>query len=351
MPDPDFERFRTAMRRREPDRVPLGEMHADREVKEAFLGRPIKTLADEVAFWYQAGYDYVCLPMGVMYAEVVGRELRQTDIATAYAAGDHTATWAEEGYGPLATDRGYADFAWPDPDQADVDPYRQTPLRRGMQVIAYFGKIFTYTWMQMGMTGFALALYENPGLVARVFRQFGERHLAILERIVTLPNLGGVWIADDLAYAEGMLVNPDVLREHVFPWYRRMGQMCRQRDLIYIFHSDGDIRPVLPDLVQCGFDAIHPIEPKAMDIRELKRDWGDRLALVGNLDLKYTLTRGTPAEVREEVRGLIRDVAPGGGFACGSSNSVTYYVPLANFNALRDAVFAFGAYPINLRPG
>lgn len=345
MPDPNFDRFRAAMHRREADRVPLGEMHADKEVKEAFLGRAVKTLDDEVEFWYRAGYDYVCLPMGVMYAEVVGRDLKQTDIPTAYAEG-HRANWAEEGFGPLATDAGLANFPWPEPDKIDLELYRRVPLKKGMQVIAYFGKIYTYTWMQMGMTGFAVALYENPRLVARVFREFGERHLAIFERILELPDIGGVWIADDLAYTEGMLVNPAVLREHCFPWYRRMGQMCRERGILFIFHSDGDIRPVIPDLIDCGFHAIHPIEPKAMDIRELKRDYGDRLALIGNLDLKYTLPRGTPAEVRAEVRGLIRDVAPGGGYACGSSNSVTYYVPLANFNAMREAVFEFGRYPI-----
>jgi uroporphyrinogen decarboxylase len=348
MPDPDFERFRTALLRREPDRVPLGDMHADVEVKEAFLGRPIRALEDEVDFWYRAGYDYACLPMGVMYAEVVGRDLRRSDLATAYEGKAHPAAWAEEGFGPLATQAGLADFPWPDPDAVDLDQYRRVPLRPGMQVIAYFGKIYTYTWMQMGMTGFAVALYEDPNLVARVFEEFGRRHLAIFERILELPDVGGVWIADDLAYTEGMLVNPQVLRRHVFPWYKRMGDMCRARGLLYIFHSDGDIRPVIPDLAECGFHAIHPIEPKAMDIRQLKRDWGSRLALVGNLDLKYTLTRGTPEEVREEVRGLIRDVAPGGGYACGSSNSVTYYVPLANFNAMREAVFEFGRYPISV---
>jgi len=347
MPQPNFDRFRTAILRREPDRVPLGDMHADDEVMEAFLGRPLASLDDRIAFWHQAGYDYACLPMGVMYAEVVGQELRRTDLDTSYRA-DHTATWAEEGFGPLATDEGYADYAWPDPADADIDQFRAVPLPDGMKLLAYFGKIFTYTWMQMGLTGLSMALYENPDLVARVFRQFGERHMAIFERIIALPNLGGVWIADDMAYAEGMLVNPAILREHVFPWYRRMGAMCRERGLLFIFHSDGDIRPVIPDIIDAGFLAIHPIEPKAMDIRHLKRDYGDRLALIGNLDLKYTLTRGTPSEVRAEVRGLIRDIAPGGGYACGSSNSVTYYVPLENFNAMREATFEFGAYPISL---
>ena len=204
-------------------------MHADLEVKEAFLGRPVQTLDDEVDFWYRAGYEYVCLPIGVMYAEVVSTRLKRSDLGTAYEGKAHTAAWAEEGFGPLASEAGFRDFPWPDPDGVDLERYRKVPLRSGMQVIAYFGKIFTYTWMQMGMTGFAVALYENPRLVARVFEEFGRRHPAVFQRIVQLPDLGGVWIADDMAYSEGMLVSPDVLREHCLPWYRKMGGICRER--------------------------------------------------------------------------------------------------------------------------
>ncbi len=85
-----------------------------------------------------------------------------------------------------------------------------------------------------------------------------------------------------------------------------------------------------------------------MDIAELKRRVGDRLCLIGNIDLGYTLTRGTPAEVDAEVRERIRTVGPGGGYCVGSSNSITSYVPLANYNAMREAVFRYGRYPLQL---
>ena len=86
-----------------------------------------------------------------------------------------------------------------------------------------------------------------------------------------------------------------------------------------------------------------------MDIAAVKRQYGDRLALLGNLDLGYTMTRGTPAEVRQAVRELMRDVAPGGGYLLGSANSITNYVPLENFRAMLAAGREFGRYPISLR--
>jgi len=116
----------------------------------------------------------------------------------------------------------------------------------------------------------------------------------------------------------------------------------------FIMHSDGRLWEVIPDLIALGLNALHPIEPKAMDITEVKARYGHKLALFGNLDLGYTLTRGTPDEVRAEVRQRIKELAPGGGYAVGSSNSVTRYVPVENFNAMREATFEYGEYPIDL---
>jgi uroporphyrinogen decarboxylase len=103
----------------------------------------------------------------------------------------------------------------------------------------------------------------------------------------------------------------------------------------------------MEDIIGCGFDALNPIEPKAMDINAIKREYGSRISIIGNIDLGYTLTRGTPQEVREEVRQRIQDLAPGGGYAVSSSNSIPEYVPLANFNAMREATFEYGRYPIS----
>ncbi len=90
------------------------------------------------------------------------------------------------------------------------------------------------------------------------------------------------------------------------------------------------------------------LDQLAERIVEVKRRYGDRLCLIGNIDLGYTLTRGTPEEVEAEVRERIRTLAPGGGYCVSSSNSVTEYVPFANYQAMRQAVLKYGKYPIRL---
>jgi uroporphyrinogen decarboxylase len=93
---------------------------------------------------------------------------------------------------------------------------------------------------------------------------------------------------------------------------------------------------------------LHPIEPKAMDIVALKCRYAGRLALMGNLDLAYPLSLGTPQEVATEVKRLLTRVAPGGGYCLGSGNSVPEYVPLANYQAMRETCLEYGGYPIQV---
>jgi uroporphyrinogen decarboxylase len=363
---PDFERFKKAvMCRGEPDRVPLGEAGIDIDVKEAFLKRPIRTLEDEVEFWYEAGYDYVPLPVGMRimfrmgFSSDVKPELGEAVSGLLrvkrYGYGvikrqERQRNWAESLKGIVTNDSEFESFPWPDVHDFNYSRVERIAdiLPKGMKLIIYQGWIFTPTWMLMGFVTFCLALKENPDFVARLFRKVGEIQFRIFEHLMGYDHVGGVWMPDDIAYTEGLMVNPDVLHEHVFPWYKRMGEICKSRDLPYIYHSDGDLREVIEDLIDAGFNGIHPIEPKAMDIVELKRKYGGRLSLIGNIDLGYTLTRGTPEEVEEEVRERIRTVAPGGGYCVGSSNSVTEYVPLENYNAMREATFKYGKYPISI---
>ena len=84
-----------------------------------------------------------------------------------------------------------------------------------------------------------------------------------------------------------------------------------------------------------------------MDIAAVKRQYGTRISHHRQYRSRvHPDPRDTPAEVRAEVRQRIRDLAPGGGYAVGSSNSVPEYVPLANFNAMREATLQYGRYPI-----
>jgi uroporphyrinogen decarboxylase len=365
---PDFERVRTALLcAGEPDRVPLAEAGIDKGIREAVLGRPIRTLADEVDFWRVAGYDFVPVHVGLRLMLSLGhdptydaRERREA-LAAARLSGrarygvgdleDRERAWAQEHKGVVTTWEEYERFPWPTADEFDQRETMDevaTLLPEGMRTIIYQGHIFTLVWELMGFEAFCFGLTECPDLIDAMFERIGREQMDVFTRLIQRPEVGAAWMPDDLAYTEGLMVAPSYLRRWVFPWFKRMGAICRELGKPFIFHSDGRLHEVMDDIIDCGFTALHPIEPKAMDIRDLKRRYGGRLCLIGNLDLGYTLTRGTPAEVVAETLGLMRDVGPGGGYCVGSSNSVPEYVPLANYNAMRETVLRRGAYPINL---
>jgi len=101
-----------------------------------------------------------------------------------------------------------------------------------------------------------------------------------------------------------------------------------------IYHSDGILWDVMDDIIDCGVDALHPIEPKAMDIVEVKQKYGDKLCLIGNLDVGDVLTLGTVEDVRKQVEFNIENVGFNGGYCVGSGNSITDYVKIENYLTL-----------------
>ena len=350
---PNFDRIRRALYLEESDRVPIAELTVSRDVKEAFLGKPVQDLETEVEFWATAGYDFVPLATGLLQVgEAMGTVTKvSTKQYTVYEeGGKEERTWAEMHRGAISTLEEFERYPWPDPSDVDYTPFEQVSahLPEGMKVILILGKIYTPVWMMMGAETFFLSFSDNRELLEKMFDQIGRIQFEILQRAIEYDCIGAVCHPDDIAYTEGMLVDPDELRRCLFPWYRKMGVVCSQRDLPTIYHSDGDIRPVLEDLIGCGFNGLHPIEPKAMDIVDLKQRYGDQLCLIGNIDLGYTLTRGTPEEVAAEVKQRIKDLAPGGGYIVSSSNSVPEYVPLANYKAMIETARAFGRYPMGL---
>jgi uroporphyrinogen decarboxylase len=220
-------------------------------------------------------------------------------------------------------------------------------LPEGMKVIAASGKIFTMTWMLMGFNHFALSLIMDEQLVADLFRKVAEIQFRALDQIFAMEHVGAVWVVDDLAFGTGPMVSPQALRDHVFPWYREMAERCHGNGLLLFLHSDGDLTPLMEDLIDLGFDLLHPIDPTCMDIVAVKKKYGDRICLAGNVSNEL-LRSGTPAEVEDRVKYLLANVAPGGGFCLGSGNSVPEWASYDNFLAMRNAALDLGRYPIQI---
>lgn len=192
----------------------------------------------------------------------------------------------------------------------------------------------------MGLDNFSYALADDPSVIETLFDRYVAWVCALLDKTSQM-GFDFVKFADDIAYKTGPIMSPQVFRELFLP---RMRTVASHVSLPWIYHSDGNLLPIFDDLLSLGMQAVNPIEPGAMDIEQIKRDYGQRICLHGNIDLHYTLTRGTPAEVIDEVRRRIQIIGRGGGYIIASANSITDYCRLENVLAMRDAIRLYRSY-------
>lgn len=344
--EPDFENLKTVLKGGRGYRVPNVELVIDREIQEGFLGRPVDGVAAELEFRYQAGYDYLWISVGMIDpAGTVNKDLLSERSPGRFEGADRR-QWAEEHSGAIRDRSDLERYAWPRAEELDLGPFAEVAARlpAGMKVIAVLGKIFTAAWELLGFERFCEALLLDPRFVEDLVQRIAAVQLEVFYRLIDRPEIGAFWVPDDVAFRSGLMVSPQWLRERIFPYYRRMAVACRQADKPIIYHSDGDLNPLLDTILETGFHALHPVEPESMDIYALRRRVGRRLCLLGNISVN-TLTVGSRREVRELVRDRVQRLGHDGAYCVGSSNSVPHYVPLANYRAMLEASAEFGLAP------
>jgi uroporphyrinogen decarboxylase len=337
---PEFNQLLRALRCGVPDRVPLAEITIDEGAKEAFLQRPVTDLSTDVQFYIEAGYDFLTLGRRIAgYPPVwpAARAENYYDVqrAVAHGAMDGTVRSRED----------YRAYPWMKPAELDFGILdRVVPLLPpSMRVIRYCGPVFQMTWMLMGFEALSYALSDDPGLVVSIMDRIFDLVRYEVEDAVQRDVVGAVWFGDDIAIKDRLMVAPEFLRAHFFPKLAELGRICAARGIPLIYHTDGNVTSVLPDIIAAGVSALHPIDPLGMDIVATKAAVSGRLCVIGGVDVGLLLT-GTPLEVAEETRRQLGLLAPGGGYVLGSSNSIPRTVPAANYRAMLDTVRWNGVY-------
>jgi len=174
--------------------------------------------------------------------------------------------------------------------------------------------LFETTWQAMGFDRFAVAVRRNREFVVRVLKFFEDFICMTIEAMAD-AGMPGFICTDDLAYRTGPMLNPKTLRELLDGPYRRFVDTAHTHGMKVLFHSCGNTTELLGWLASCGFDAINPLEPTAgMSLAAAKQAVGDRMCLVGNIDVTRVLVDAPKDEVFEAVERAIADAGEGGGF-------------------------------------
>ncbi|MBI2190392.1 MAG: hypothetical protein HYU36_00230 [Planctomycetes bacterium] len=190
-------------------------------------------------------------------------------------------------------------------------------------------------YTRWGLESFCYALADEPGLFSRYWELQTELCVRRIACLDISDLVCGVFCGEDIAYKSGTLFSVHLLRREYFPRLRRIVEAYHRQALPVMFHSDGNLMPVLDDLVGCGIDLLNPIEVLAgMKPAEIRRRH-PRLVLAGGMDVSQLLPFGSAGEVAAATRRLIEDAGPG--VLVGSSTELHNLVPLANFQAMAES--------------
>ncbi|MCC7263914.1 MAG: hypothetical protein IT369_15485 [Candidatus Latescibacteria bacterium] len=238
-------------------------------------------------------------------------------------------------------------------DPAAWTPSRQQALEQAMGRIAeerrQLGEVFFVPGLagpglmgiygEIGLEAFSYCLADEPEVVVELLERNTLHAISLAEHYPADHGIALGFLGDDIAFKSGPLLSPAWMRQHYFPRLARVIAAWHGQGIKVLFHSDGNLHPILDDLVDAGIDGLNPIEVLAgMDIVAIHRRH-PQLFMAGGIDVSQLLPFGSPQEVRDAVKKAIDDA--GGRIMVGSSTELNDEVPLANFLALREAVLDY----------
>jgi len=212
-----------------------------------------------------------------------------------------------------------------------------------LMVVAAAGGILGMPGSAVGYEEFCLRLYDAPEEVDEMARQRLQSGLETIKQFCDV-GVGAVYTGADQADNRGPFFTPKQLHRFVLPYLREWADSVKRMDLYAIMHTDGNIMPILDDLIGCGIQALQAIDPTAgMDIRQVQALVGDRICLCGNVDPGLIFT-GPAEEIYNVTRDLLLDCKAKPGFILGSSNAVFHETPIEHYLAMVQAFRDYGSY-------
>jgi len=210
-------------------------------------------------------------------------------------------------------------------------------------IVAWWRLFFERPWALRGMENLLLDYALAPEQVHRLHEALCRQYCSYLERAAATIAPDGFWTSDDLGHQTGAMFSPGTFESMLKPYYARVGTTLRRHGMHWWLHSCGDNTPLLPQLIDAGVDVLHPVQKGAMNAGAVAARYADSLTFCAGMDVQHILPRGTEAEVRREVRGLI-DIfdRPDGGLCLAAGNGILPGTPLENIDAFLEEALLQG---------
>jgi uroporphyrinogen decarboxylase len=356
-----YERMMAAIRRQQPNRVPIWELIVNRPVIEALHPDLFSKDAQaryergsQGAFELQAAFvekedlDGITVFEDSRVDKWLDDAHYVDEWGITWRVGPHKIPYAV-GH-PIKNERDLDRWQMPDPDADFRLKCLETAVKRfkGERCIVFLAHdAFEFSHYLRGMDNLLMDYVLNPSFAHRIARRVMEYKLRVLERAAD-AGADVLCTGDDYASRHAPIMSPAHFREFVLPYLKQCIEVAKRKGVPFLKHTDGNLWPIMDDIVEAGIDCMDPNEPIAgMDIGLVKSKYGARISLAGNVDCGRLLPSATEQEVVEAVKETIAKAAPGGGFILASSNSIHPAVKPQNYRAMVEAGRAFGQYPLD----
>lgn len=365
------ERVLTALSHQQPDRTPV-DMLAVPEIWNQLLSRLNSNSREEVLRHFQVdcrrvSYDsYAVPPEGVTAGGIVDwsdhpactttekvfrlrKDDRLFDIwgARRRLATHPFGTYEELAEFPLAkadTLNDLAAYNWPTTDWFNFaglpEELRMLDSAGEVHIRYRMGSLFETAWSLRGFEQTLIDLAESPEIPGYIMDRILEVHLANLDAALKAADgrLDMVYTYDDLASMENLLMSPAAYRRVIKPRQEKLMAAAKARNLPVMYHCDGSIFKLIPDLLDMGVTVLNPIQVNAKDMsaENLKQVFGEKLSFHGGVDIVNLLPKGTIEEVREGIRFLVHTLGKNGGYILSPSHHLQGDTPIENVQAMYD---------------
>jgi uroporphyrinogen decarboxylase len=357
------ERFLTAMNGEKPDRIPVFDFLEGKRIFEEVLGITIDLPnGDEVARCSLGlGFDGIFIGYGGFSGtDEVGFNSGESSAGVykdewgvCYKSTGVSWPWDSPCDHPIDTREDFEKWKTTAPDPGRDD--RLTDIRGAMGEAGgeaavmggIVGPLTTATFL-LGFTGTCFKLIDEPDFVEEIFKVSNDFYIPAIDRMIE-AGVDAICICEDLGYKTGTFASPKIYRKHLFPYVAELIDCSKKRAVPVFFHCDGNVNEILDDLVGLGIDVLHPLERKSnMNIGNIRKRYGTRLCLAGNIDASDTLPNGPLERIDREVRETIDCAGREGAFILASDSDYHDGIPPENFIAMIEAGKKYGKYPIAL---
>jgi uroporphyrinogen decarboxylase len=209
-------------------------------------------------------------------------------------------------------------------------------------IVAEISNPFKTAWHICGYEHFMMMMALDPAFIHELYEHLFAWET---ERALISVRAGAnvVAVIGDVAGSNGPMFSVEMWREFIQPGFKTMINAIKDVNpkVKILFHSDGELKSMIPAFIETGIDILNPIESNCMDPAELKQAFGEQIAFHGAISVQKTIPCGTVADVKNEVYERIRTVGYNGGYIVSNENSFPYNAPLENVLAMYEALQDF----------